>query len=82
MVKLDENNQWKLDRLDQAGLILSCVYGKSGGNKACWSVQVWSATKEIFDKPFAADSLVQCIDIAIKECEERGLLFCVKRLHG
>lgn len=81
MVMIDDENQWKLDRLAKADLITSFVYGNfaMGAN---WTVLVWKGKEQLFDKPFAAESFEQCLDIAIKECEERELLSCVKRLHG
>ncbi len=82
MVMIDDANQWKLDRLIKAGLITSFVYGDSKIDGIYWSVMVWHDGKEIFDKAFAAESFEHGLDIAIKECEERGLLTCVKRLHG
>lgn len=83
MVMIDDTTQWQLDRFVEAGLVISFVYGKYGVNEpTCWTVMVWKYKKEIFDNPFAGESFEHCLEIAVKECEERKLLNLIKRLHG
>ncbi len=66
--------QEKLDYLVKNGISFSAVYGPAKGKGVCWSVDVLTSNYESFLKPFAAYSLDQCIDIAIKVCQENGWL--------
>ena len=73
----------KFDRLAQNGMLISICYGPSQNMGIMWSVdvltQVWSVdvlTQEgrCFNRPFYANDLEHCLDIAIQECTERGWL--------
>lgn len=66
--------QARLDSLADSGITVSLAYGKSPRLGRIWSVTCLSRQSEQFSKPYAAESLFQAVQIAQKECEERGWL--------
>jgi len=61
--------RWKV--LGSAGITVSIVYGDMKGRGLSFSVlAAWG--HEMFDKPYAADSFDQAIEIAEKEARKRG----------
>jgi hypothetical protein len=67
--------QAKLNRLAALGVTVSFVHGHCGYLKrVCWSVDVLTLRGQSFFSPFAANSLEHCLEIAVKECIERGWL--------
>jgi hypothetical protein len=68
----------KIEELGNKGIIVSIVYGpmfgKFGG--LCkWSVDcMHSEAGHMFNRPYAANSFVHCVEIAQKEISERGWL--------
>lgn len=65
----------KWQQLGAAGLTVSIAYGYCGENGLLFSVNVLSRDfiKE-FERPFAARSFEQAVEIADIECRERGWL--------
>lgn len=63
----------RLESLAEKGLTVSICYGPCGESEGLlYSVDVLTKEKESFDKPFAANSLKQCLDIAETECKKKG----------
>jgi len=63
----------KMEALGRSGLIVSVCCGSCGAEPFRWTVQVLSPKHmEEFDKPFAANSFDQAIEIAEIECAARG----------
>lgn len=69
-----EEIQNKFDRLARNGITISICYGPGPDQGFYWSVNVLTQEYQEFHRPFAANSLEHCLDIAIKECLERGWL--------
>lgn len=62
----------KIEQLGEAGIVISIAYGPTP-NGLHWSVDCLDdKTKETFNKPFGANSLAHCIEIAYIEAEKRG----------
>lgn len=64
--------QQKLNLLANNGISTSIVYGPCGAKGALFSVDVLTAEYKSFERPFAATTLQQAVDIALLECKKRG----------
>lgn len=62
----------RLEKLGSFGLIVSICYGSCGNMGLMYSVDVMCQDGQSFEKPFVADTFIQCIEIAEKESSERG----------
>ncbi len=67
--------QTKFDYLARHGITVSLVYGPCGkGGEILYSVDVLTRDCRSFDRPYAARSFTQAVDIVLIECRERGWL--------
>lgn len=66
----------EIEAIGKKGIVISVAYGPMGGKfggQCRWSVNCLdNKTKESFFKPFAADTFVHCVEIAIAEIERHG----------
>lgn len=65
----------RLKRLSMAGITVSIVCGKPlfvDNVDYFYSVNVLTKDLDEFEKPFACHTILQAIEIAEKECKERG----------
>jgi hypothetical protein len=61
-----------VNELADAGITTSLCFGQCGKLGKLWSVDVLRGVCQTFPKPFGADSLLQAVEIAKKECQDRG----------
>ena len=65
----------RLEEFGKKGITVSICYGPSGESKELlYSVDVITQNGETFERPFAAKSLKQCLDIVDEECKRREWL--------
>lgn len=63
----------EMEWFGEQGLVISIAYGPMAGKGNRWSVDLLNdKTRETFDKPYVANSLSHCIEIARIEAEKRG----------
>ena len=62
----------RMAALGARGFTVSVCCGPCGGAAFRWSVDVLTTDWRTFDRPFAANSFDQCIDIAEQEILKRG----------
>lgn len=60
-------------KLGNSGIVTSICYGSMAGRGLSWSVDcLYDKTKESFNRPYVANSLEHCIEIANIEAKKRG----------
>ena len=64
----------KMEKLGKEGFIISIAYGHCGNLGILYTVDVMSLSGEMFEKPIAANTFPQCIEIAEIEINKRGWL--------
>lgn len=62
----------RMEALGKQGCVVSVAYGPAGDGSLAWSVNVMSRNYDTFNKPFAATSIEQCLDIAEEKIKEMG----------
>lgn len=62
----------RMEALGKQGCVVSVAYGPAGDGSLSWSVNVMNRNHETFNKPFAAASIEQCLDIAEAKVSEMG----------
>ena len=63
------------DELAHHGIVVSFVFGPCGQSRELlWSVDVLTAARQTFDRPYGAHTLTQAAEIARLECVQRGWL--------
>lgn len=62
----------RIERFGKNNITISICYGPCGNNGLLWSVNLLNSDFEEFNKPYAANSLKQCLDIAELEAKERN----------
>ena len=61
----------RLEKLGQAGFVVSIVYGPRGSDEPGYSVDVLNRAGESFSLPYAANDFAHAISIAENEIRER-----------
>jgi hypothetical protein len=61
----------RMEAIGKRGLTISICCGPSDSQIYRWSVDLLSPNGQMFDRPFAAKSFVQCIEIAEAEIAKR-----------